>query len=232
MVERIVDGDTIWVRVDDAIEGGSMPANATKVRLLEIDAPEATSTRECGGNMATAFVRKTTPVGTEVWLQADVEDTDRYGRFLRYVWLDDRRMLNRLLARRGWAEAVLYEPNDLHWRRMRAAERKARTKGRGVWGELCAPEPEPEPAPAPAPELEPKPAPEPDAACHPSYEPCVPSLQTSTARAALATAPSTPDRCALPVPTSTGSTRTVTASGARTIESRASGRGRSKSSIF
>jgi hypothetical protein len=44
-----------------------MPANATsKVRLLEIDAPESTSRIECGGDKATAFVRRVIPVGSDV----------------------------------------------------------------------------------------------------------------------------------------------------------------------
>lgn len=138
VVERVVDGDTIWVRVDSAVAGETMPSGASsKVRLLEIDAPESGSRSECGGGRATAFVRRVVPVGTDVWLQSDVEDTDRYGRFLRYVWLADGRMLNSLIVRRGWAGAVLYEPNDLHWRRMRSAERHARRDGRGIWGPHC-----------------------------------------------------------------------------------------------
>lgn len=168
VVEKVVDGDTIWVRVDEPVEGESLPANAaSKIRLLEVDTPEWTSKKECGGSEATGFTRKHASPGTEVWLQADVEDLDRYDRFLRYVWTDDGRMLNERLVRRGWGEAKLYRPNDLHWELMQDAERVAKRNDRGIWGDLCAPDPEPEP--------EPELAPEPESVCHPSYSPCVPA---------------------------------------------------------
>jgi endonuclease YncB( thermonuclease family) len=59
----------------------------------------------------------------QLWLQADPDDTDRY---LRYVWLDRGRMVNWLIVRRGYAEAVLYEPNDLHWDRTAPGSLEAR----------------------------------------------------------------------------------------------------------
>lgn len=183
VVERIVDGDTIWIRIDRAVAHETLPANATsKIRLLEVDTPESTRETECGGDEATAFLARKIPVGTRVHLQADTEDTDRYGRFLRYVWLDDGRLLNRVIVRRGYGEAVLYEPNDLHWKRMQAAERRARDRDAGIWGDLCTgdaeptPPREPEPAPAskPAPAKQDEPQPAQQSNCHPSYDPCVP----------------------------------------------------------
>lgn len=166
-VARIVDGDTIWVQVHEP--GGRLaPGAEHKIRLLEYDAPEATSTTECGGPEATRALRGLIPAGAPVYLEADREDTDRYGRFLRYVYTADGTLVNLAMVRLGWGEAVLYAPNDAHIQRLRRAEREARRANRGVWGPPCdrdAPQPEPEPPPQPQPE----PEPQPDRNCDPNY---------------------------------------------------------------
>ena len=138
VVEKIVDGDTIWVRIDDP--GGPLTAGAThKIRLLEIDTPEVGGPGgvECGGAEATAFAQRHLLIGATVHLLADREDTDQYGRFLRYVWTDDGRFFNDAAVRSGHARAVLYEPNDAYIGQLRAAEAEARDAGRGIWGEYC-----------------------------------------------------------------------------------------------
>ncbi|MPZ73979.1 MAG: hypothetical protein GEU74_12250 [Nitriliruptorales bacterium] len=139
VVEKIVDGDTIWVRIDEA--GGPLVAGAThKIRLLEIDTPETQHPNlpvQCGGEEATAFAQRLLPVGSTVFLVADREDTDRYGRFLRYVWTSDGRFFNLDAVRAGVARAVLYEPNDAYIDLLRDAEAEARSAGLGLWGETC-----------------------------------------------------------------------------------------------
>jgi micrococcal nuclease len=138
VVERVVDGDTIWVRIDEP--GGPLAAGAThKIRLLEIDTPEMGGPGgvECGGPQATAFAEQHLLIGSTVHLLADREDTDRYGRFLRYVWTADGMFFNAEAVRRGHARVVLFEPNDAYIDVMRAAEAEARDAGRGIWGEYC-----------------------------------------------------------------------------------------------
>ena len=141
VVEKIVDGDTIWVRIDEA--GGPLVPNAThKIRLLEIDTPEVVAPGqpvECGGPEASAFAARRMPVGSVVHLVADREDTDQYGRFLRYVWTEDGSFFNLEAVRSGHARAVLYEPNDAFIDVLRAAEAQARSEGRGIWGEFSCP---------------------------------------------------------------------------------------------
>lgn len=124
VVASITDGDTIRVRI-----GGEHHA----VRLLEVDAPETGS--GCGASKATQYVRHFVPPGSTVWLEADVEDRDGYGRLLRYVWRPDAQLLNQRLVEAGWAEAQLYPPNDHHWATMQHAERVARDARAGIWAQ-------------------------------------------------------------------------------------------------
>lgn len=137
-VERVVDGDTIWVRVDTDV--GPLPPATHKIRLLEIDAPETAGSpagAQCGGEQATQFAHRHLAVGTEVFLVADVEDQDQYGRYLRYVWTGEGLFFNHAAVRTGRARAVLYEPNDAYIDQLRAAEAQARAASRGIWGEYC-----------------------------------------------------------------------------------------------
>jgi len=137
-VDRVIDGDTIWVRVDEA--GGRLPPATHKVRLLEIDAPEVAGSpagAECGGEEATAFVQRHLAAGTRVFLLHDREDQDRFERYLRYVWTSDGRFFNHEAVRTGHVSAVLFEPNDAYIDLLRDAEDEARAEGRGIWGEYC-----------------------------------------------------------------------------------------------
>src|SRR5947207_15780676 len=78
-VVRIVDGDTIHVRLSDRIE---------KVRYIGVNTPEVHHPRkgeEPGGREATEVNRGL--VGARhVRLETDVQTRDRYGRLLAYVW--------------------------------------------------------------------------------------------------------------------------------------------------
>jgi endonuclease YncB( thermonuclease family) len=133
LVERVVDGDTIWVTV------GS-PKARQKIRILEIDAPEINLPSggiECSGLEATDFARRELKVGSSVHLLADREDKDQYGRYLRYVWDEDGELYNEKVVRLGYAKAVLFRPNDLYISRIRAAEFEARLAKRGIWGPSC-----------------------------------------------------------------------------------------------
>jgi micrococcal nuclease len=142
VVEKVVDGDTIWVRVEQS--GGRLPAGAShKIRLLEIDTPETVHpllSVQCGGLRATAFAEQLMPLGSTVHLLADEEDVDQYGRFLRYVWTSDGEFFNLEAVRAGHARAVLYEPNDAYIDVMRAAEAEARSAKRGIWGDCGVPQ--------------------------------------------------------------------------------------------
>lgn len=135
-----VDGDTVGVRVrEDGPVGRE--GEELSVRLLEIDTPEVHPERECFGPEARAELARLLPRGTTVWGERDRELRDPYGRALLYLYADlpddgddAPVMVNLHLVREGYAESVLFRPNDLHIDEVREAEDRARRDGAGLWG--------------------------------------------------------------------------------------------------
>ncbi len=115
-VAKVLDGDTLL------LQGGE------KIRLLGINAPEE---GQPYFEEATARLRELVE-GKQVKLEKDVVDRDRYGRLLRYVFLDGRN-INVELVREGLAHVYLIPPNLKYEAELRAAEEEARAAGRGIW---------------------------------------------------------------------------------------------------
>jgi micrococcal nuclease len=125
-VLRVVDGDTLHV-----LHKG----RDVTIRLIGIDTPEVDwygGQAECYGATAGRFLMRLLD-GERVRLEFDRDRIDPYDRTLAYVYLDDGRMVNELLVRRGYAEVTIYEPNDRYEPDLRAAEAKARQSGAGLW---------------------------------------------------------------------------------------------------
>lgn len=117
VVTRVVDGDTLVANIDGADE---------KIRLIGVDTPESVhpdasrNTEE--GKEASEHTKSVLPAGTHVWLESDTADADKYGRLLRYVWLEQpdnpndagevkSKMLNAELIAEGWADPMPVKPN-------------------------------------------------------------------------------------------------------------------------
>ncbi|MEV5441255.1 thermonuclease family protein [Streptomyces sp. NPDC052644] len=127
MVLRIIDGDTLEVRGDGRI----LPKDTVaRVRLLEIDTPERGA---CFADKATTRTTTLLPPGSRIRAERDVELTDRYNRYLLYVWNEQGTFVNESLVRTGHAEAVLYPPNDKYWTKISDAEDHAQQTGTGLW---------------------------------------------------------------------------------------------------
>ena len=131
-VVRVVDGDTIRVRIGGRIE---------RVRYIGINTPELHHPRrgaEPGGREAARMNREL--LGDRpVRLELDVQSHDRYGRLLAYVWVGDR-MVNAELVRLGYAQVMTVPPNIRYRAVFFALEREARAAGRGLWA-AAAPSP-------------------------------------------------------------------------------------------
>jgi micrococcal nuclease len=128
-VQRVVDGDTVRL------------VGLGSVRLIGVDTPEVYGgTVECFGREASSFAKSVLRPGARVRYRVGTEPRDRYGRLLAYVWLRDGRLLNAVLAERGYATTLTIPPNDDLASRFRAAEERARERHRGMWGRAgCAP---------------------------------------------------------------------------------------------
>jgi micrococcal nuclease len=68
-----------------------------------------------------------------VQLDFDNERRDQYGRVLAYVWLNNQ-LFNRTLVARGFASVTIYEPNGEYATRLYAAESRAESRDKGMWG--------------------------------------------------------------------------------------------------
>ena len=121
-VTKHTDGDTLWL------------SGIGKVRLIGVDTPEVYGRAECYGREASAFVERTVPLGSEVRYRLGVDERDRYGRALAYLWLPDGRFLNRLLVARGYAQPLTVPPNVEYEDLFVRVARHAREAGRGLWG--------------------------------------------------------------------------------------------------
>jgi micrococcal nuclease len=121
VVTRNTDGDTLWL------------SGIGKVRLIGVDTPEVFGKTQCFGHAASAFTERVLPPGARVRYRLGTDPRDRYGRALAYVYLEDGRMFNELLAERGYATPLTIPPNVEFADRFVAAARRARNAGRGLW---------------------------------------------------------------------------------------------------
>jgi micrococcal nuclease len=128
-VLRVVDGDTIEL------------SDKRKLRYIGINTPETVDPRrgvQCYGHEASDF-NKQLVTGKTVYLEKDVSETDRYGRLLRYVYLEDGQMVNELLVKEGYAYASAYPPDVKYQDRFNTAQQEARTAAKGLWSSCPLP---------------------------------------------------------------------------------------------
>lgn len=115
-VIQVIDGDTI------AIEGGY------HVRYIGIDAPEKDEFYYLEARQANEELVK----GKRVRLEKDISDKDRYGRLLRYVYVDGT-FVNAEMVWQGYARAETYTPDVKYQVYLEAVEKEARQTERGIW---------------------------------------------------------------------------------------------------
>jgi micrococcal nuclease len=163
-VTHVVDGDTI-----DVALGGE----TYRVRYIGMDTPER-------GDF---FFQEATEANRalvedqRVILVKDVSETDRFGRLLRYIYLEDGTFVNAELVRQGYAVIATFPPDVRHQELFLELEREARAASRGLWAQPADNEPAPSGSPppgVPAPTNAPQPIEPGD--CDPAYPTvCIPS---------------------------------------------------------
>jgi len=100
VVSRVIDGDSIEI-LRDGVQ--------YQVRYIGIDAPEYGVGADGLAEMSRQFNQDL--VGEKkVALFRDVSDKDRFGRLLRYVFVEDL-FVNQEMVRQGFAESKAYPPD-------------------------------------------------------------------------------------------------------------------------
>jgi micrococcal nuclease len=138
IVKRVVDGDTFLL------------SNGERVRLLGIDTPEKYESKKLDkdieathqdkktikklGQLASDYVKDFVE-GKKVYLEREpnYEDKDRYGRLLRWVYLEDGTFINGKIVKDGYAQ--VYEKFPVSkLEELRKYQKEARENNRGLWG--------------------------------------------------------------------------------------------------
>jgi micrococcal nuclease len=162
----VIDGDTI--------ETVDANGNNNRIRLFQIDAPEGKG--ECYGKKAGTVLRQLLPIGTVVSLSGDtkLDNVDRYGRLLRYVF-KDKTNINLVLVQKGAANVWFFNGDRGRYadKFLHAAENASRAR-RGAWG-ACEATLDPTGAFQTHPKQNAPDNPAPLVSrCEPGYSPCLP----------------------------------------------------------
>mgnify|MGYP001378696644 FL=1 len=142
-ITKVFDGDTFEAEANGKKE---------KVRMLGIDTPEKfdsdkltrdiertkrdSETIKKLGELSSQFTRKLLE-GKKVLLEADKsqDDKDKYGRLLRYVYLEDGTFVNKKIVAEGYA-VVFRKFSVSKEKELIEAETDARTGKKGLWGDV------------------------------------------------------------------------------------------------
>lgn len=121
-VGRIGDGDSFRL------------ADGREIRLLQIDAPELKP--DCYGRDAKRSLERLLPRGETIRLERDarLDDHDRYGRLLRYVWHDGANVNVRLVELGAALPYFFRKERGAHASELLDAARQARDEHVGLWG--------------------------------------------------------------------------------------------------
>ena len=122
-VKTVYDGDTILLE------------DGRRIRLLGINTPEIQhkdKLAEAGGEAAKAWLLNKLQ-GTRVRLESDVEQFDKYGRTLAYIFSEKKEHLNVALVQAGLAATSIYPPNLKYAKELMAAEKQAEHQQLCIW---------------------------------------------------------------------------------------------------
>jgi len=116
LVTYVVDGDTLQIETGE------------KIRLICIDTPEK---NEEYYFEAKDYLEELV-LGKKIELIKDISEKDRYGRLLRYVFVDGK-FVNEKVVERGYAKAYWYKPDTKFCQEIQEAENYAKERDRGIW---------------------------------------------------------------------------------------------------
>ncbi|MCK4634305.1 MAG: thermonuclease family protein [Candidatus Aenigmarchaeota archaeon] len=125
-VTRVIDGDTIELNTSE------------KVRFLGINTPEKGEPFYAEAKERLEQLVK----NKKIYMEKDKVENDKYGRLLRYIYLEDD-MVNLKMIEEGYANVYMLKPNYAHERLFRSAEEVAIDSRLGIWSlvseDRCSP---------------------------------------------------------------------------------------------
>lgn len=130
IVKNVIDGDTIEVIFNNEVD---------TIRLIGIDSPELKAPRkqvECFGVEASTFAKQYLN-GKKIYLTRDSSqgNSDKYGRLLRYVWLDEKTNLNQMMIANGYAYEYTYDTPYMYQTAFKESQQQAQAQKLGLWSE-------------------------------------------------------------------------------------------------
>ncbi|MBU2632714.1 thermonuclease family protein, partial [Patescibacteria group bacterium] len=117
---EVIDGDTVVLQ------------SGEKIRLLGINTPEKD---EPFSNEATQKTKELV-LNKKIRMELDIEQKDRYGRTLAYVFTEAF-FVNEELVKAGYAVSQTIPPNVKYQDKILNAERSSRSNCLGMWKDLC-----------------------------------------------------------------------------------------------
>jgi micrococcal nuclease len=129
-VTEVHDGDTISIRTRSF---AGIPLKTERVRLIGIDTPELK--QEPWGRRTKKHLKKL--ISESDWvvsIEFDIEQRDKHGRLLSYVWDKKGQLINEKMIGDGYAVVYTIPPNVRYVERFTAAQKKAQALRIGIWG--------------------------------------------------------------------------------------------------
>lgn len=121
VVDWVIDGDTVDVIMD---------GEEYRVRYIGMDTPERGDAFYDEAKQANMDLVK----GETIIMVKDVSETDRHGRLLRYIYLEDGTFVNGALVAEGFARVSTFPPDVAESDYLKSLQEDARVNGRGLWG--------------------------------------------------------------------------------------------------
>lgn len=126
-VTSVIDGDTIHIDYN---------GTDRKVRLIGVDAPETVDPNkpvDCFGPESSNYLKERLE-GQNVKLASDSTQSseDKYGRLLRYVYLDSED-IGKSIIENGFGKEYTYDNSYAHQGNYKQAQYAAMASGEGIW---------------------------------------------------------------------------------------------------
>lgn len=129
-VIRVIDGDTYELKISNKKQ---------KVRLIGVDTPESVapadyhkSNSEEGKDVSQIVTEKFRNIDT-IYVEYDVNHTDKYGRTLAYLYFKDGTMVQDWLLENGYANIATYPPNVKYADHFKELSHTASENRVGLW---------------------------------------------------------------------------------------------------